>query len=142
LATDEHIGRAATGAQIAPWNPLARPWADTIDWTGCPDVERTPGKVSGQWIVAGIGILAARVTDNAEDSTLEEIDGIFPSLGYRSATPDRRIREETRRTSVSCPITRGVARVAPLDHCVGASAGRGWRVSAEFAENAEFAEKQ
>ena len=24
-----------------------------IDWTNCPDVERTPGKVSGAWCVKG-----------------------------------------------------------------------------------------
>jgi uncharacterized protein (DUF433 family) len=56
-----------------------------IDWTGCPDVERIPGKVSGQWIVVGTRILAACVTDNAEDSTPEEIDDLFPGLGVDRA---------------------------------------------------------
>jgi uncharacterized protein (DUF433 family) len=56
-----------------------------IDWTGCPDVERIPGKVSGQWIVVGTRILAACVTDNAEDSTPEEINDLFPGLGVDRA---------------------------------------------------------
>jgi uncharacterized protein (DUF433 family) len=65
-----------------------------IDWTQCPDVERIPRKVSGQWTVAGTRILAACVTDNAEDSTPEEIDGMFPGLGVERT---RRIIEYARR---------------------------------------------
>jgi uncharacterized protein (DUF433 family) len=65
-----------------------------IDWSGCEDVERIPGKVSGQWIVVGTRILAACVTDNADDSTPEEIDDMFPGLGIERA---RRIIEYARR---------------------------------------------
>ena len=38
-----------------------------IDWSECADVERTPGKVSGAWLVSGTHIPADAVVDNAED---------------------------------------------------------------------------
>lgn len=44
-----------------------------IDWTACPDVERTPGKVSGAWCVKGTRIPVQAILDNAEDCTPEEI---------------------------------------------------------------------
>jgi uncharacterized protein (DUF433 family) len=65
-----------------------------IDWRECRDVERVPGRVSGQWTVVGTRILATCVTDNAEDSTPEEIDEMFPGLGVERA---RRIIEYARR---------------------------------------------
>jgi uncharacterized protein (DUF433 family) len=47
---------------------------DAIDWSNCEDVERVPGKVSGQPIVKGTRILAQGVIDNAEDGyTAEQI---------------------------------------------------------------------
>ena len=65
-----------------------------IDWTSCPDVERIPGKVSGQPIVAGTRILAQGVIDNADDFTPEEIaTEIYPGLGVEHA---RRIVEYAR----------------------------------------------
>jgi uncharacterized protein (DUF433 family) len=56
--------------------------ADQIDWTNCPDVERTPGKHSGAWCVKGTRIMVEGILDNAEDCTPEEIAGpdIFPDL--------------------------------------------------------------
>jgi uncharacterized protein (DUF433 family) len=56
--------------------------AAMIDWSQCPDVERTPGKVSGAWLVAGTRIPADAVLDNAEDGyTAEQIVAeIYPSL--------------------------------------------------------------
>ncbi len=65
-----------------------------IDWSQCPDVERIPGKVSGQWIVRDTRILADGVVENADDSTPEEIDEMFPGLGAERA---RRIIEYARR---------------------------------------------
>ena len=57
-----------------------------IDWTDCPDVERIPGKVSGQPIVVGTRILAQGVVDNAEDCTPEELaNEHFPGLGVERA---------------------------------------------------------
>ena len=57
-----------------------------IDWSECPDVERVPGKVSGQPTVVGTRILAQGVIDNADDYTPEEIaTDIFPGLGVERA---------------------------------------------------------
>jgi uncharacterized protein (DUF433 family) len=58
-----------------------------IDWTECPDVERIPGKVSGQWTVVGTRILADGVIDNAETGvTPEELaNEIFPGLRVERA---------------------------------------------------------
>lgn len=52
-----------------------------MDWTGCPDVERIPGKVSGTWLVKGTRIRADDVIANAADFTPEQIVAeIYPSL--------------------------------------------------------------
>jgi uncharacterized protein (DUF433 family) len=53
-----------------------------IDWTNCPDVERTPGTLSGAWRVKGTRIMVQGILDNAEECTPEEIAGpdIYPDL--------------------------------------------------------------
>jgi len=53
-----------------------------MDWSKCPDVERSPGKVSGAWVVKGTRVPAQAVVDNASDGyTPEEIaGGIFEGL--------------------------------------------------------------
>ena len=56
-----------------------------IDWKDCADVERVPGKVSGQPVVVGTRILATCVTDNMDDATPEELDRMFPGLGVARA---------------------------------------------------------
>jgi uncharacterized protein (DUF433 family) len=58
-----------------------------IDWSQCPDVERIPGKVSGQWIVVGTRILADGVIDNANAGVLLEklANEVFPGLGLDRA---------------------------------------------------------
>jgi len=66
-----------------------------IDWSQCPDVERVPGRVSGEWVVKDTRILAQGVIDNADAGvTAEEIgDEIFDGLGVDRA---RRIIEYAR----------------------------------------------
>ena len=51
-----------------------------MDWSGCDDVERRPGKVSGAWVIRGTRVQADAVIENAEDGfTPEEIArDIFP----------------------------------------------------------------
>jgi uncharacterized protein (DUF433 family) len=58
-----------------------------IDWSQCPDVERVPGRVSGQWVVKDTRILAQGVIDNAEAGmTADEIgEEIFDGLGVDRA---------------------------------------------------------
>jgi len=53
-----------------------------IDWTNCPDVERTPGKCSGAWCVKGTRVMVECITNNGEDCSPEEICGpdIYPEL--------------------------------------------------------------
>jgi uncharacterized protein (DUF433 family) len=53
-----------------------------MDWTDCPDVERTPGTVTGAWCVKGTRVMVQGILDNAEDYTPEEIAGpdIYPDL--------------------------------------------------------------
>jgi len=47
-----------------------------MDWSKCPDVERTAGKVSGAWVVKGTRVPVQAVVDNAKDGyTPEEIAG-------------------------------------------------------------------
>jgi uncharacterized protein (DUF433 family) len=47
---------------------------EDVEWTGCPDVEQIPGKVSGQPIVKGTRI-AQGIIDNADAGvTPEEIE--------------------------------------------------------------------
>ncbi len=49
-----------------------------IDWTGCKDVERIPGKVSGAWLVKGTRIPAQAVLDNADDGySAEDIASVI-----------------------------------------------------------------
>jgi uncharacterized protein (DUF433 family) len=71
-----------------------------IDWSKCADVERIPGKVSGQPVVVGTRILAQGVIDNAEDGyTAEQIaDEIYEGLPVERA---RRIIAYARKQHVT-----------------------------------------
>ncbi len=52
-----------------------------IDWTGCENVERVPGKVSGRPIVRGTRILADEIVEDSElGSSPEEIHENYPDL--------------------------------------------------------------
>jgi uncharacterized protein (DUF433 family) len=53
-----------------------------MDWSGCEDAERIPGKVSGAWLVKGTRIPVRAVLDNAEDGYTPEqiVAEIYPSL--------------------------------------------------------------
>jgi len=47
-----------------------------MDWSKCPDVEREPGKVSGQWVIKGTRVPVQAVIQNAQDGfSAEEIAG-------------------------------------------------------------------
>ena len=47
-----------------------------MDWSKCPDVEREPGKVSGQWVIKGTRVPVQAVIENAQDGFApEEIAG-------------------------------------------------------------------
>jgi len=63
-----------------------------IDWSQCPDVERVPLRLSGQWVVKDTRILVQGVIENAEaGASAEEIgEKIYDGLGADRA---RRIIE-------------------------------------------------
>ena len=52
-----------------------------LDWSQCPAVERTPGKVSGDWVLRGTCMPVATVFENLEagasiDDILRWFDGL------------------------------------------------------------------
>ena len=53
-----------------------------MDWSGCEDVERQAGKVSGAWVVRGTRVQADTIVENTKDGiTPEEIaEDIFPGV--------------------------------------------------------------
>jgi uncharacterized protein (DUF433 family) len=53
-----------------------------IDWSQCPDVERSADTLGGAWRVPGTRIPVQAILDNAKDCTPEEIAGpdIYPDL--------------------------------------------------------------
>jgi len=63
-----------------------------IDWTACADVERVPGRCSGQWVVKDSRILVSGIIENYDaGATPEEIgEEIYDGLGVARA---RRILE-------------------------------------------------
>ena len=45
-----------------------------LDWSQCPSVERTPGKVSGAWVFRGTRMPVATVFENLEaGASIEDI---------------------------------------------------------------------
>ena len=54
------------------------------DWTACPAVEQTPGKVSGTWVFAGTRIPLYALYENlASGATINEFVEWFPGRRMR-----------------------------------------------------------
>jgi uncharacterized protein (DUF433 family) len=52
-----------------------------LDWSKCPAVESTPGKVSGAWVFCGTRIPVAAVFDNLEDGlTIDQVVALYDGL--------------------------------------------------------------
>jgi uncharacterized protein (DUF433 family) len=76
-----------------------------IDWNGCDDVERIPGKVSGAWLVKGSRIRVEDVLANAAGMTPERVVAeVYPSLPLDRA---RRVIAFAERRSTRGPAVRG-----------------------------------
>jgi uncharacterized protein (DUF433 family) len=45
----------------------------SLDWSQCPAVESTPGKVSGAWVFRGTRLPVATVLENLGDLSVEEV---------------------------------------------------------------------
>jgi len=71
-----------------------------IDWSKCPDVERKPDTMSGQWVVRGTRVPAQAVLDNADDGfTPEQIAAeIYDGLPVE---PARRVIAFARKAKVA-----------------------------------------
>jgi len=53
-----------------------------IDWQTCPEVERTPGKVSGAWVFRGTRVPVRALFENLEDgATVGNFLEWFPGVG-------------------------------------------------------------
>ena len=55
------------------------------DWRRCDVVERTPGKVSGAWIVKGTRVPVEAILANANGYTPEQIAMMFEGLSAHDA---------------------------------------------------------
>ena len=44
-----------------------------LDWSRCPAVESTPGKVSGAWVFKGTRLPVATIIENLEDISVDEV---------------------------------------------------------------------
>ena len=54
---------------------------DITNWSACPAVERTPGKVSGAWVFAGTRIPLSALYENlACGATISEFVEWFPGV--------------------------------------------------------------
>jgi uncharacterized protein (DUF433 family) len=45
----------------------------SLDWSQCPAMESTPGKVSGAWVFKGTRMRVATVLENLEDLSIDEV---------------------------------------------------------------------
>ena len=51
------------------------------DWDSCPEVERTPGKVSGAWVFKGTRVPVRALFDNIEDgASIDDFLEWFPGI--------------------------------------------------------------
>jgi len=70
-----------------PARPLARKheWLNLramLDWSTCPEVERTPLKVSGAWLFKGTRVPVKALFENIEGgATIQEFLESFPGVG-------------------------------------------------------------
>ena len=52
-----------------------------LDWNQCPAVERSPGKVSGAWLLRGTRVPVKALLENLEDgATVNEFLEWFPGV--------------------------------------------------------------
>lgn len=57
-----------------------------LDWSQCPVVERTPGKVSGAWLFKGTRVPVKALFENIEGgATIQEFLEWFPGVTRQQA---------------------------------------------------------
>jgi uncharacterized protein (DUF433 family) len=53
-----------------------------LNWSQCPEVERTAGKVSGAWVFRGTRVPVKTLFENLEDgATVDQFIEWFPGVG-------------------------------------------------------------
>ncbi len=81
------------------------------NWTGCPAVERRPGKVGGAWVFAGTRVPLAALYENlASGATVEEFVAWFPGVERRQV---RAVLEHEARALRALVAGRGGCYTAP-----------------------------
>jgi uncharacterized protein (DUF433 family) len=57
-----------------------------IDWSSCPDVERTADRVSGAWVFRGTRVPVTAMFENIEDgATVQDFLEWFPGVTAQQA---------------------------------------------------------
>jgi uncharacterized protein (DUF433 family) len=52
-----------------------------LDWSQCPAVERTPGKVSGAWVLTGTRMPVATIFENLQaGASVDDVLGWYEGL--------------------------------------------------------------
>ena len=67
-----------------------------LDWNKCPVVERTPRKVSGEWVFRDTRVPVKALFENLEDgATVDEFITWFPGVRRQQAVAVLAIAEQT-----------------------------------------------
>ena len=54
---------------------------EMLDWSQCPEVERSPGKASGAWVFRGTRVPVRALFENLEDNaSIEDFLKWFPGV--------------------------------------------------------------
>ena len=57
-----------------------------LDWSQCPEVERSPEKVSGSWVFRGTRVPVRSLFENLEDgASIEDFLNWFPGVERKQA---------------------------------------------------------
>lgn len=67
-----------------------------LDWTQCPVVERTPEKVSGEWVFRDTRVPVKALFENLEDgATVDDFVAWFPGVRREQAVAVLAFAEQT-----------------------------------------------
>lgn len=68
----------------------------TLDWSQCPDVERSPQKVSGEWVFRDTRVPVKALFENLEDgATVDDFVAWFPGVRREQAVAVLAFAEQT-----------------------------------------------
>lgn len=68
----------------------------TLDWSQCPDVERSPQKVSGEWVFRDTRVPVKALFENLEDgASVDNFVAWFPGVRREQAVAVLAFAEQT-----------------------------------------------